>query len=404
MLELLDHIELGQFANEVNALKLDQVEFQKRLNVQDVEQEQRLSSYKSQFEREEEDLRRRLADELETVQKLSAKKIVKAQEYAKTMGNVPRGPTKPTEVAPYPTTAPMDPQQRVVEFWKMKHTECAAELAHIQSQVLTYRSKIHDIREAMDGDPSKLRCSVAAVRDRLLQERARTQEYRRLLDQIRANGSTANRAQKIVQTRAGAQNGDGSNETALTVELAHEDKRYLEKVEGILMILFEQRRNFVRLIEKRKAQLMEMIAFFNAPFDEAMLEGISLKSPTDSVASDSHSALPPTITETDDAETLSLLAFEGPPSLAPELNELTTRYNNLQESYQRNKREKRVSMIRQMDDGMMNRWIERIHLTERAKVMGTHIDAATRDKASLLFQIDQLATSAKAAKAFGKRL
>ena len=76
MLEVLDHIELGQYANEVNALKLDQVEFRKRIEVQGNDHQQRLREYTERFRREEEDLQRRLENDLDAIKKLSAKKII----------------------------------------------------------------------------------------------------------------------------------------------------------------------------------------------------------------------------------------------------------------------------------------------------------------------------------------
>ena len=399
MLEVLDHIDLGQYANEVNALKMDQVEFRTRIEVQGNDHQQRLHEYTERFRREEEDLQRRLEDELDSVKRLSAKKIIRAQEYSKTTGGAIRGPAPPPE----PTTAaPLDPQQRVVEFWKAKHAECAAELAHMQSQVMTYRNKISDIRQTMDGDPSKLRCSVAAVRDRLLQERARTSEYRRLVDEIRESGSTTARARKVLLKRAGAENGDENDDIKLTTELAQEDKRNLQRVENILTTLHQQRQNYVTMIEKRKALLTEMIGFFEAPFDPAMLEGINVESPVSPTTADTDNE--PVVFESEDPEVVAMLAFEGLPSLETELNEVTARYHKLLENYHRDKREKRVTMIRQMDEGIMSRWIDRIHLNERAKVMEAHIDVATRDKASLLFQIDQISTNAKTANSFGKRL
>lgn len=349
-------------------------------------------------------LRQTLDTELTGLKKLSAKRISKLIERdptrakfvvqgitsaaASSSPNYNNTTTNTNNHNNANATAPTAPTaEKVVDFWRGKQEASLKELATVEAQLASVRSKIEDVRTVngsdSDGDANgaaKLMCMIGALRQKLQQARARTRDYQRLLSSIEEVALPRSQHAALVAAAAGEGGGraekPSSNAGPSQCQSDYDQEALaLCQVESSLVNELECARAFVTVAQQRKEVLDSRIAFFTRSLEEGDM----------------------TLPEAPLPQIWpSVPSFEAPISEEYYL-EVTEKERRLEEDRASIIRERRVAMLRELSQNVstMDRWIEKQRLMRLSEHTERHVDAAAADKAALLFRIDETAAHAK---------
>jgi len=320
-----------------------------------------------QLDRDRARLKASLEIELASLNQISSVHILKLKDRDPTLGVSVTPKTVVESVA-------MLPPEKIVDFWRNKQDSSQNELASVEAQLASVRSKIEDVKALSNGladghESAKLMCMIGTLRQKLQSARSRTRDYQKLLSSVEgvqlprtshATGALAERSTNAVYS--------GHRQCEFDREVLS-----LCAVETSMVSELEAARRLGGLVQRRK----ELIDGKHSYFSNMMEVGdFSLPAPPPPAEWPQAVFSEPSVPE---AEYMAVIGHEQ----ALELQRTTV------------VRERRVSMLREMGPSTMDKWIEKQRLARLCEHTERAVNVAELEKASLLSRIDEVAAHAK---------
>lgn len=325
-----------------------------------------------QLDRDRERLNLSLSAELESLRRISSVHLGRLlQRHPSRVAAINGSPVSEITVV----GASSGISEKSVDFWRGKHESSQSELTSVDAQLATVRRKIEDVKTVSEGSggdiaAARMLCTIGALRQKLQSARSRTRDYQQLLSRVEGvdlprscHASNATPSLPIQGTT-----GDTSSEADFDREVLS-----LCNVESSVVNELTSAKNILGLVTQRKELLDSKISFFSNLME----------------VGDFSLASPPANVQWPDAVSSKLAISEQ------EFLEIVGYERSLESQRTTVVRERRVAMLREMGSSTMEKWISKYRLSRLCDHTERAVGLAEREKASLLFRIDEVSLHPK---------